>query len=78
MCCVNSSLQVVENLHIGQVCVAALEGEEPGVEVTAPEISGLNDTTSDICKDMPVLLNISEMEGNHTPLPGNLLHLAVL
>ena len=52
---------MVENLHMGQVCVAALEGEEPGVEVTTPEISGLNDTTSDICKDMPVLLNISEM-----------------
>lgn len=43
---------------MGQECVAALEGEEPGVDTTALEIGGLNDITSHICKDMPVLLNI--------------------
>ena len=41
--------------------MAAVEGKEPGVGATALEISGFNDTTSDICKDMPVLLKVSEV-----------------
>lgn len=52
---------MVVNLHMGHECVAELVGEEPEVLATALEISGLNDTTSDICKDMPVLLNTSHV-----------------